>query len=229
MIIYGKQVFFYLLRRHRELVNELYLAKECDRLTFSELAKSGLKIKKLDFKTAQAYAKGGNHQGFLMDIKEPSLATLQAVKKGKFLAMLWGVSDMGNSGAIIRTAYALGVDGLIFVAPRLNLQALLRTSSGAAASLPIVLAEDGLSVLNELKQVGFSLYGAHSGGGAIHNFKPSADKKVLIMGSEGEGLSQKIMRKCDDCVGIAMKNDFDSLNVSAAFAILCDRMMHAKL
>lgn len=229
MIVYGKQVFFYLLQRHKELINELYLAKECDKATFSQVARSGFKIKKLDFKAAQAYAKGGNHQGFLMDIKEPSFSTLSELKKDDFLVMLWGVSDMGNHGAIIRTAYALGVDGLIFVGRRLNMETLMRTSSGAAASLPIVLLEDGLSALNELKQVGFSLYGADSGGKEIHNFKVNEGKKVLIMGSEGEGLSQKIMKKCDDCVGIAMKNDFDSLNVSAAFAILCDRMLHAKL
>lgn len=229
MIVYGKQVFFYLLQRHKELINELYLAKECDRAIFSQVAKSGFRIKKLDFKAAQSYARGGNHQGFLMDIKEIHFASLMELKKGKFLAMLWGLSDMGNMGAIVRTAYALGVDGLIFIARRLNMETLIRTSSGAAASLPIALLEDGFSAINELKQVGFKLYGADSQGRDIRNFQENVDKKVLIVGSEGEGLSQKVIKKCDDCLGIVMQNDFDSLNVNAAFAILCDRMMYAKL
>lgn len=81
MIVYGKQIFFYILEYHKDCINELYLAKECDKITFSKIAKSGFKIKKLDFKTAQAYAKGGNHQGFLLDIKESSFANLNEIKK----------------------------------------------------------------------------------------------------------------------------------------------------
>ena len=59
------------------------------------------------------------------------------------------------------------------------------------------------------------------------NYFSSNGKKVLVLGSEGFGISSKIIKKCDECVGIAMKNNFDSLNVSAAFAILCDRMLNA--
>ncbi|MCH3853732.1 23S rRNA (guanosine(2251)-2'-O)-methyltransferase RlmB, partial [Campylobacter jejuni] len=47
MIVYGKQIFFYILERHKELINELYLAKECDKETFKKIASSGFKIKKL--------------------------------------------------------------------------------------------------------------------------------------------------------------------------------------
>ena len=46
------------------------------------------------------------------------------------------------------------------------------------------------------------------------------------MGSEGEGLHKKVLAKSDETVGIKMKNDWDSLNVSAAFAILCDRIIN---
>ncbi|EAH5676106.1 23S rRNA (guanosine(2251)-2'-O)-methyltransferase RlmB [Campylobacter upsaliensis] len=229
MIVYGKQVFFYILQKHKEMINELYLAKECDKVTFSLIAKAGFKIKKLDFKSAQALARGGNHQGFLMDIKEFDFVPFCELKKSEFIVMLCGISDVGNIGAIIRTAYALGVDGLLFIGKNLAQESIVRSSSGAALDLPICLSNDALSALNELKQMEFKLYGADGKGREVHHLTFPKGKKVLIMGSEGFGLSSKIIQKCDECVGIAMQNDFDSLNVSAAFAILCDRIVHAKL
>ncbi len=227
MIVYGKQIFFYILEHHKELINELYLAKECDKESFSKIVKSGFKIKKLDFKTAQAYARGGNHQGFLLDIKEYEFKDLNSLKKNDFIVILYGISDVGNIGAIARTAYALGVDGLIFIGERLAMEGVIRTSSGAALDINISLNNDILSVLNELKQIGFHLYATTLEGKEIHNFNFSKEKKVLILGSEGFGLPAKIVKKCDDSLRIAMKNDFNSLNVSAAFAIFCDRMIHA--
>lgn len=227
MIVYGKQIFFYILEHHKELINELYLAKECDKESFSKIVKSGFKIKKLDFKTAQAYARGGNHQGFLLDIKEYEFKDLNSLKKNDFIVILYGISDVGNIGAIARTAYALGVGGLIFIGERLAMEGVIRTSSGAALDINISLNNDILSVLNELKQVGFHLYATTLEGKEIHNFNFLKEKKVLILGSEGFGLPAKIVKKCDDSLRIAMKNNFNSLNVSAAFAIFCDRMIHA--
>ncbi|MBZ7936128.1 MULTISPECIES: 23S rRNA (guanosine(2251)-2'-O)-methyltransferase RlmB [Campylobacter] len=227
MIVYGKQIFFYILEHHKDLIKELYLAKECDKEIFKKIANFGFKIKKLDFKTAQAYARGGNHQGFLLDIEEYQFKELNSLKKSDFIAILCGISDVGNIGSIARTAYALGVGGIVFIGERLNMEGVIRTSSGAALDLDIALNGDILSVINELKQVGFKIFASANGGKEIHDFKFEKNKKALILGSEGLGLSQKIINKCDECVGIEMKHDFDSLNVSAAFAILCDRMINA--
>ncbi len=69
--------------------------------------------------------------------------------------MLYGISDVGNIGAITRTAYALGVGALIFIGEKLAMEGVIRTSSGAALDLPIAISNDALSVINELKQVGF--------------------------------------------------------------------------
>ena len=132
---------------------------------------------------------------------------------------------MGNIGAIVRTAYALGCGGVVIIAKNLAMEGVLRASSGAAYETDIALVEDGLSLLNELKQVGFKIYATASGGKNAHEVK--FDRKVaLVMGSEGEGLHKKVLAKSDEIVGIKMKNDWDSLNVSAAFAILCDRIIN---
>jgi 23S rRNA (guanosine2251-2'-O)-methyltransferase len=78
-------------------------------------------------------------------------------------------------------------------------------------------------MLNELKQVGFTLYGADMGGVDVKEVS-FAPKRVLIMGSEGKGLSPKVKEKLDTIVSIKMARAFDSLNVSAAAAVLCDRI-----
>lgn len=225
MIVYGKQVFFYILVRHKHLVKELYLAKEVDKQSFAIIAKSGFKIKKLDFKKAQALARGGNHQGFLLDIKDFEFCSLDEIKKDEFVAIFCGISDVGNIGAMARTAYALGVNSLIVSGKGMAMDGVIRSSSGAALDMKIHLTQDILSTLNELKQLGFRLYASAKGGKTIRKLEHKG-KKLLIMGSEGFGLPDKIIAKCDECIGIKMKNDFDSLNVSAAFAILCDRMVN---
>ncbi|MCX2682720.1 23S rRNA (guanosine(2251)-2'-O)-methyltransferase RlmB [Campylobacter sp. MIT 21-1685] len=229
MIVYGKQVFFSILEYHKDLIDELYLAKECDKESFKKIANSGFKVQKLDSKTAQALSKGKNHQGFLLKIKEFEFSSLDELKKKEFLVLLCGISDVGNIGSIARTAYSLGVDGLVFIGQRLAMEGVIRASSGGALGLSIVLSPNVFDVFNELKQAGFKLFATDSSGNDIHNLNFVKGKKVLVLGSEGFGLPKKIVRKCDECIGIKMKNNFDSLNVSVAFAILCDRMINAKL
>ncbi|MEE3705009.1 23S rRNA (guanosine(2251)-2'-O)-methyltransferase RlmB [Campylobacter sp. CX2-8023-23] len=227
MIVYGKQLFLHLLKHHKEKLEEIYLAKEVQKDIFNQIAKVGLKIQKVDNQKAQALARGGNHQGFLAKVKEYEFATLNEIKKSDYLAILYGLSDVGNIGAIVRTAYALGAGGVVVVGKSQNLaiQGIIRSSSGAAYELPIALCDDGLSFINELKQVGFKIYAANAGGKSAKDFK-FTPKTAIIMGSEGEGIPNKVLQKCDNILGINMRRDWDSLNVSVAFGILFDRIVN---
>ena len=83
-----------------------------------------------------------------------------------------------------------------------------------------------LDLFNELQQVGFTFYGADMNGTAVEEMD-FASKRVLVLGSEGEGISKKAKTKIDKVVSIEMKHQFDSLNVSAAAAILIHRMAYA--
>ena len=225
MVIYGKQVFLYTLKRHPSLIEEIYLAKEVDKKLFNDITKLNKKIIRVDAKKAQALARGGNHQGFLLRIKEFDFVPINALKKSDFLLVLVGITDVGNIGAIVRSAYALGVDGIVASGiNKINLEAVIRTSSGAALDMPISLYKDTKSLLNELSQVGFKSYVADIRGEDIAKIKAFAPKRVLLLGSEGEGVPKGIINRCDNIVKIPMERDFDSLNVSAAAAIFCDRM-----
>lgn len=224
MIIYGKQLFLHILNKRPQILEEIYLSKKCDKKLFSKICGTGKKIIRVDNQKAQSLARGGNHQGFLANVSEFEFSDIAELKKLNFIAILYGISDVGNIGAIARSAYALGCEGLVIVAKSINMQGVLRSSSGAAYEIPIAIFEDGLSLLNELKQFGFKIYATASNGKNVKEIK-FAGKRALVMGSEGEGIPQKALAKCDECIGIKLKEGWDSLNVSAAFSIICDRMI----
>lgn len=225
MIIYGKQVFLYYLEHHKEKIEEIYLAKEIDKPLFNKIAKCGVKIQKLDFIKAQAMATGGNHQGFLAKVKDYEFCDFNSLKKSDFLLILYNLNDVGNIGAIIRTAYALGACGIVIIAKDINAANITRTSQGAIVDMKIALSNDALTCINELKQTGFSIIASAKDGKSIVGYKKEG-KKALILGNESEGIPNKILSKCDEIVGIKMSNNFDSLNVGAACAILCDRILN---
>ena len=224
MIVYGKQIFRYVLERHPELIQKAYLAKEIERGLFSELKKLGIPIERVDTKRAQALARGGNHQGVLLSIEEFRFSDLASLKEERFLVVLFGVSDVGNIGSIVRSAYALGADGLVVSGMKsLNMEGVIRRSSGAALDMPIALEPNVLDLMKELKDVGFTLFCADMEGTDVRKWRFEG-KRAILLGSEGEGLPHKVVRKCDASLKIVMKRDFDSLNVAAAAAIFIDRM-----
>ena len=113
MIIYGKQIVLYVLDKHPNLIEEVFLTKEIDKKLFSRFAKLDKKIHKLDNQKAQALAKGGNHQCFFLKLNHVEYTNIKEFKKMNFILVLDGVTDVGNIGAIARTCYALGVGGLV--------------------------------------------------------------------------------------------------------------------
>jgi len=226
MIIYGKQVCLYALEQHPETITTVYVAKKgiLPQKLFHEHHD---KIKFLEEKWAQSMSKGGNHQGILLEVSDFEESTLSAVKKNNFIVVLDGLTDVGNIGAIVRSAYALGADAIIATGVKqLNFAAIARTSSGALLDMPFMVTHNILDVFNELQQVGFSFYGAAMDGETIQEMEFNS-KRVLVLGSEGKGLSKKARSKINHTVSIEMKHAFDSLNVSAAAAILIHRMGHA--
>jgi len=226
MIIYGKQVCLYALEHHPETVQTVYIAKKgiLPKNLFHQFHD---KIKFLEEKWAQSMSKGGNHQGILLEVSEFSQSSLSEIKKSSFIVVLDGLTDVGNIGAIVRSAYALGADAVVATGVRqLNFAAIVRSSSGAMLDMPFLVTHNILDLLHELKQVGFRAYGAAMEGEPIQE-KMFASKRVLVMGSEGKGISKKAKMKLDELVSIEMKHAFDSLNVSAAAAILIHRMGYA--
>jgi len=223
MIVYGKRIFYYILENHKDIVKEIILSKKLDKKEFAKLQKFNIPIKIADNKKAQAMSKGGNHQGYFLDIDFTPKES-KNIKELNSVLILDNITDMGNIGAIIRTAYSFGIDTIIVTGiNELKWENVIRMSAGAAIDMPILVIKNILDVINDLKTNNFIIVGADMNGSYSI---PQKEKIALVMGSEGEGLSKKVRSKLDEVISIEMKRKFDSLNVSVASGILMDRIFN---
>ncbi len=224
MIIYAKQPIYYLLKHHPKKIKTLYLAKEIEKKEYAALKRTGVEIKRIPQQAAQKMTKNASHQGFVAEVEDIDTVDYHEMLKKDFLLVLAGVTDVGNIGSLIRSAYALGVDGIIATqVKQLPLEALARVSTGALFDIPFSINHNIYDVLNDLKTNGFTLYGADMEGEDIRKVHTKG-KKVLVLGSEDKGIPKRAIEKLDKSVRISMCHAFDSLNVAVAGAILIDRM-----
>ena len=224
MLIYAKQPIYYIINNYPNKIKTLYLAKELEKKEYSRLMRLGFEIKRIPQEAAQKMSKNANHQGFLAEVEDYELHPYKSFLNKEFILVLSGLTDVGNIGAIVRSAYALGVDAIVVSGIKnLAIEPVLRTSTGALYDMPLALEHNIHDVLNDLKTSGFCVYGADMGGTDIREVKLK-QKRVLVLGSEGEGLTSRVVSKLDEVISIKMQHEFDSLNVSVAGAILMDRM-----
>jgi 23S rRNA (guanosine2251-2'-O)-methyltransferase len=180
-------------------------------------------------------SQGQRHQGVLGEGEAVALAPLEALldrvrergPKALVLA-LDGVSDPHNFGAILRSAAGAGVDGVVFPERRsaqVN-ETVMRASAGTAGRIPLVRVVNLARALEQLQQAGAWVYGL-AGGEPSRNYldEPFDRATVLVLGSEGEGLHQKIRQHCDGLLQIEMPGGIESLNVSSAAAVMLFRVL----
>ena len=140
------------------------------------------------------------------------------------VVILDSVTDPHNVGAIIRSADQFGAS-LVLLPERNSANkvndndVILRTSAGAAAWVPVSVVPNLVRCVEKLKDNGFWVYGADAGGTSVQEGK-FAEKTVLIMGSEGSGISRLLKEQCDSIVSIPTCGKIDSLNVSVATGVL---------
>ncbi len=148
------------------------------------------------------------------------------------LLMLDGIEDPHNFGAILRSAYVSGVSGVVIRSRRQApmTSTVFKTSAGAAALIPIFEVNNLEQVLRSLKPMGWWAVAAMMN--EMSTDYHDLDWKrptVLIMGAEGKGVSDLLVKRSDDLVSIPMVGKLDSLNVSVATGILLFEATHVKL
>ncbi len=139
-----------------------------------------------------------------------------------FLIMLDHLEDPQNLGAVMRTADAAGADGLIIPDRRAAgvTAAVRKVAAGAAERMPVALAGNLNRAAEMLKKEGFWLYGAEADGREPYYRADYRRPLVLVIGSEGKGLSRLLRQNCDLILSIPMPGRTGSLNVAASTAIL---------
>ena len=132
------------------------------------------------------------------------------------------ISDHHNLGAIIRTAECAGAHGIIIPKRRsAGLTAIVaKTSAGAVAHMPVARVPNIAALLKDLKKQGVWVFGTAAGGNTTLYDADLKGPAAIVIGSEGDGMTRLVTENCDFLVSIPMKGHINSLNASAAAAIL---------
>ncbi len=235
-VVAGRKPVKEALERHPEKLDRLLLRKGLQGLGAIRRAATaaGVPVQYVPHERLQAVAGAVNHQGIVAvaaAVRYTELNTmfaaiapdLDAVKASKpILLALDRVQDPRNFGAIIRTAAAAWVGGIIVPvthsAPITTV--VLKASAGAALRIPIARTTDMPNTLTALKERGYFVAGTVRKGGEPIGEADLNRPLVLVVGSEGAGLRPAIADVCDFMVSIPMSGDVESLNVSVAAGVV---------
>lgn len=177
----------------------------------------------------ETIARGLRHQGVLAYTSpvdytplDELLEAARAKSNAPFLLLLDELEDPHNLGAILRTADAVGVDGVLIPKRRsCPLSATVaKTSAGAVEYVPVARIGNIAQTIKTLKQEGFWIVGADMNGTSDYFDADLTGATVLVVGNEGRGISRLVRESCDILVRIPMLGKINSLNVSVAGAVL---------
>ena len=163
-----------------------------------------------------------NHQGIIMDVKDFEYTKFDdLVENSNKLVILDHLEDPHNFGAIIRTVEASGIDGIILPKNRsvsVN-ETVMKTSVGALYNVNICQVTNLNQTISKLKELGFWIIGTDMNASNYQDVN-YPEKSVLIIGSEGFGMSRLVKESCDYVVSIPMYGKINSLNASVAAGIM---------
>ena len=192
--------------------------------------RTGIKVSYRTRDQLTAIAGTDDHQGVVARVAAAEYADLEDLlaipgrrQEVPFFMALDQVQDPRNLGALLRTADAFGVHGVIV--PKHHAvgltEAAARTAMGAVEHIPVAREPNLVAALEKLKESGIWIFGAASVGGVPPWAADLTGAVCLVLGSEGKGLRPLVARACDLLVTIPMQGEVGSLNVGAAGAILC--------
>lgn len=143
-------------------------------------------------------------------------------KKESKIVILDQVQDPRNFGAIIRSAECFGVDGII-IQDRNQVKVtdtVVKASTGAIEHVDIVKVTNIADTIERLQKYGYFVYGAEADGDTYYYDEKYPEKACLVLGSEGNGMRNRVRESCDKILKIHLKGEINSLNVSVSCGIL---------
>ena len=170
-----------------------------------------------------------NHQGVVAIVSpvtyhrlENLLPSLYEEGANPFLIVLDGLTDTRNFGAIGRTADCSAVDGIVI--PERNSVSVtsdaVKTSAGALFYVPVCRERDLVSAVRMLRESGVKVVGATEKGAQDYTEIDYTVPVAIVMGSEDTGISDEVLRLCDELAAIPMLGNIGSLNVSVAAGVM---------
>ena len=184
----------------------------------------GILIKEMSREKLDEISKSNNHQGIIAMCSPKGYVSVDEILEGAaspLVVILDGITDPHNFGAIIRTAEACGVSGIIIPKRRAaGLSPVVgKASAGALEYVKIARVSNLVSAIKELKARGLWIYCADMEGGPLFEADISGPAAIVV-GGEGEGVSRLVRESCDFAVRIPMLGKIGSLNASVAAALM---------
>lgn len=222
-LLYGRNPIHEALRAGRREVRRVWATPSAAREPW--LVESGVLVTIVaDAGEIARRAGSDSHQGMCAEV-EPypyaELGELLSVPRPR-LVVLDEVQDPRNVGAIARTAECAGATGLVIGRHRSAeiTATAAKASAGAVEHLPIARVRNIADAIGEAKAAGCWVYGADAEGAPYTELDYGDDGLALVMGAEGKGLRPRVRSACDALVAVPLRGRIESLNVSAAAAVL---------
>ena len=214
-------------------IDKIYLQKGETDKTLGHIASraraAGTVVVEADRRKLDAMSRTHAHQGVIALASVREYVSVESIlhsarEKGEapLLVVCDEISDPHNLGAIIRTAYCAGAHGVIIPKRRSAglTSVVAKTSAGAVSYLPVARVPNLPALLKELKSQGVWVFGTAAGGTTDLYHVDLKGPAAIVIGSEGDGMSRLVEENCDFLVSIPMKGGLNSLNASAAAAVL---------
>jgi 23S rRNA (guanosine2251-2'-O)-methyltransferase len=167
-----------------------------------------------------------NSQGIILAIKPYQYSSFQEITERAshpmLIVALDGVTDPRNLGAIVRSAAAFGSAGVVMTERRAAAMtaSAWKSSAGAAARLPVAQVTNMARTIEDAKKLGCFVIGLDGEADVtLSEMKVAKESVMIVVGSEGKGLSRLVREKCDLVVSIPMSSTTESLNASVATSI----------
>ncbi|MFD1815755.1 23S rRNA (guanosine(2251)-2'-O)-methyltransferase RlmB [Rhodococcus gannanensis] len=192
-------------------------------------ADNGISILEVPRTDLDRMSANGLHQGVALQVPpfryshpDDLLANARARQEAPLLVALDNITDPRNLGAVVRSVAAFGGHGVVIPQRRsASVTAVAwRTSAGAAARLPIAQATNLTRTLKDWAAKGVQVVGLDAGGDTTLDEYDGSGPVVVVVGSEGKGLSRLVRETCDTILSIPMAGPVESLNASVAAGVV---------
>jgi 23S rRNA (guanosine2251-2'-O)-methyltransferase len=208
---------------------ELIIARSIDvddRITESLKLAMAIHLPIREVHRAEVEGLSGSSQGVLLAIKPYQYSSFEEIaaraKSPMLIVALDGVTDPRNLGAIVRSAAAFGADGVVMTERRAAAMtaSAWKSSAGAAARMQIAQVSNLSRAIDAAKKLGCFVIGLDGESeDSLSKMKLAKESIMIVVGSEGKGLSRLVKEKCDLVVAIPMSTSTESLNASVATSI----------
>ena len=223
-------------------IDKIYLAKGDTDSALGHIANTGrangVVVVNADRRKLDEMSRTHAHQGVIAVAAVREYASIEdifqrAEEQGEapLIVLCDELSDPHNLGAVIRTAECAGAHGVVIPKRRsAGLTAIVaKTSAGAVSHIPVARVPNLTALMKELQKRGVWIFGAEMNGPTSLYEADLKGPAAIVIGSEGSGMSRLVAETCDFTVSIPMKGKINSLNASAAAAILLYEAVRQRL